>query len=104
MEVALACHARVALADANLGLPEVKRGFVPGAGGTQRLPRLIGPEAALKIIVPGEPVKATEALKLGFERAKSRRGVGDREWLARGVETDIEAFLRNIDANELKIC
>jgi 3-hydroxyacyl-CoA dehydrogenase len=56
----------VALADANLGLPEVKRGFVPGAGGTQRLPRLIGPEAALKIIVPGEPVKATEALKLGF--------------------------------------
>jgi 3-hydroxyacyl-CoA dehydrogenase len=66
LEVALACHARVALADANLGLPEVKRGFVPGAGGTQRLPRLIGPEAALKIIVPGEPVKATEALKLGF--------------------------------------
>ncbi|MFM7415731.1 MAG: 3-hydroxyacyl-CoA dehydrogenase NAD-binding domain-containing protein, partial [Alphaproteobacteria bacterium] len=46
--------------------PEVKRGFVPGAGGTQRLPRLIGPEAALKIIVPGDPVKATEALKLGF--------------------------------------
>jgi 3-hydroxyacyl-CoA dehydrogenase len=66
LEVALACHARVAASDANLGLPEVKRGFVPGAGGTQRLPRLIGPEAALKIIVPGEPVKATEALKLGF--------------------------------------
>ena len=66
LEVALACHARVALADANLGLPEVKRGFVPGAGGTQRLPRLIGPEAALKIIVSGDPIKATEAHKLGF--------------------------------------
>ncbi|MFM8613859.1 MAG: enoyl-CoA hydratase/isomerase family protein, partial [Alphaproteobacteria bacterium] len=66
LEVALACHARVAVADANLGLPEVKRGFVPGAGGPQRQPRLIGPEAALTIIVPGDPVKATEALKLGF--------------------------------------
>ena len=64
--MALACHARVAVADANLGLPEVKRGFVPGAGGTQRLPRLIGPEAALKIIVSGDPIKATEAHKLGF--------------------------------------
>jgi 3-hydroxyacyl-CoA dehydrogenase len=66
LEVALACHARVAVADANLGLPEVKRGFVPGAGGTQRLPRLIGAEAALKIIVSGDPIKATEAHKLGF--------------------------------------
>ncbi len=66
LEVALACHARVALASAQLGLPEVKRGFVPGAGGTQRLPRLIGGEAALKIIVTGEPVRAAEALKLGF--------------------------------------
>jgi len=66
LEVALACHARVALASAQLGLPEVKRGFVPGAGGTQRLPRLIGGEAALKIIVTGEPVRAGEALKLGF--------------------------------------
>jgi 3-hydroxyacyl-CoA dehydrogenase len=66
LEVALACHARVALADANLGLPEVKRGFVPGAGGTQRLPRLIGLEAALKIIVSGDPIKASEAHKLGF--------------------------------------
>lgn len=66
LELALACHARVALASAQLGLPEVKRGFVPGAGGTQRLPRLIGGEAALKIIVTGEPVSAAEALKLGF--------------------------------------
>ncbi|TCH98787.1 3-hydroxyacyl-CoA dehydrogenase [Roseococcus sp. SYP-B2431] len=66
LELALACHARVALASAQLGLPEVKRGFVPGAGGTQRLPRLIGGEAALKIIVTGEPISAGEAVKLGF--------------------------------------
>jgi len=66
LELALACHARVALASAQLGLPEVKRGFVPGAGGTQRLPRLIGGEAALKIIVTGEPVSAAEAKRLGF--------------------------------------
>ena len=69
LELALACHARVAVASAQLGLPEVKRGFVPGAGGTQRLPRLIGPEAALKIIVTGEPISATEAAKLGIINA-----------------------------------
>ena len=66
LELALACHARVASPSAMLGLPEVKRGFVPGAGGTQRLPRLIGGEAALKMIVTGEPVPAAEAQKLGF--------------------------------------
>ncbi|HEV7455458.1 MAG TPA: 3-hydroxyacyl-CoA dehydrogenase NAD-binding domain-containing protein [Roseococcus sp.] len=66
LELALVCHARVAAPSAMVGLPEVKRGFVPGAGGTQRLPRLIGGEAALKIIVGGDPVSAAEAQKLGF--------------------------------------
>ncbi|MBY0336207.1 MAG: enoyl-CoA hydratase/isomerase family protein [Acetobacteraceae bacterium] len=66
LELALACHARVAHPKAQLGLPEVKRGFVPGAGGTQRLPRLIGGEAAAKIIVSGDPVSAAEAARLGF--------------------------------------
>ena len=65
LELALACHARVAAPGAQVGLPEVKRGFVPGAGGTQRLPRLIGLEA-LRIIVGGEPVSAEEAERLGF--------------------------------------
>jgi len=65
LELALACHARVASRDAQLGLPEVKRGFVPGAGGTQRLPRLIGPEAAARIIISGDPIRADEALELG---------------------------------------
>jgi 3-hydroxyacyl-CoA dehydrogenase len=65
LELALACHARVAAPGAQVGLPEVKRGFVPGAGGTQRLPRLIGMEA-LRLIVSGDPVSSDEAVKLGF--------------------------------------
>jgi 3-hydroxyacyl-CoA dehydrogenase len=65
LELALACHARVAAPGGQLGLPEVKRGFVPGAGGTQRLPRLIGLDA-LRTIVSGEPVQAEEAHRLGF--------------------------------------
>ncbi|MBC7709777.1 MAG: enoyl-CoA hydratase/isomerase family protein [Rhizobacter sp.] len=58
LELALGCHFRVAVADAVLGLPEVKLGLLPGAGGTQRLPRLIGLEAALNVIVYGNPVAA----------------------------------------------
>ena len=53
LELAMGCHWRVALADAQLGLPEVKLGLLPGAGGTQRLPRLIGLERALNMIVSG---------------------------------------------------
>jgi len=65
LEVALGCHYRVAIAAAKIGLPEVKLGLLPGAGGTQRLPRLIGIEAALGIIVSGDPVPATQAAKAG---------------------------------------
>jgi 3-hydroxyacyl-CoA dehydrogenase len=65
LEVALACHYRVAIASAKVGLPEVKLGLLPGAGGTQRLPRLIGVEAALGMIVSGDPIPATQAAKAG---------------------------------------
>src|SRR5215469_5959334 len=60
-ELALACHFRVAVPAARVGLPEVKLGLLPGAGGTQRLPRLVGPEKALEMIVAGEPIGAAEA-------------------------------------------
>jgi len=60
-ELALACHFRVAAPGARVGLPEVKLGLLPGAGGTQRLPRLVGPEKALQMIVTGEPIGAAEA-------------------------------------------
>jgi 3-hydroxyacyl-CoA dehydrogenase len=65
LEVALACHYRVAIATAKVGLPEVKLGLLPGAGGTQRLPRLVGIETALGIIVSGDPVAAAAAAKAG---------------------------------------
>jgi 3-hydroxyacyl-CoA dehydrogenase len=58
LELALGCHYRVAAPGANLALPEVKIGLVPGAGGTQRLPRAVGVEHALNMIVSGEPVKS----------------------------------------------
>ena len=64
-ELALACHFRVAVAAARVGLPEVKLGLLPGAGGTQRLPRLVGPEKALRMIVTGDPIEAREALADG---------------------------------------
>ena len=55
-ELALSCHHRVALSSAKVGLPEVKLGLLPGAGGTQRLPRIIGIEGAINVMLGGEPV------------------------------------------------
>ena len=66
LEVALACHVRVVATGTRLGLPEVTLGIVPGAGGTQRLPRLIGVEAALDVIVGGKLLPAERALALGI--------------------------------------
>ncbi|MFW8564616.1 3-hydroxyacyl-CoA dehydrogenase NAD-binding domain-containing protein [Orrella sp. 11846] len=66
LELALGCEHRVASADAQLGLPEVKLGLLPGAGGTQRLPRFIGVQNALEIIVRGDPVSAQKAQSLGL--------------------------------------
>ena len=66
LETALACHYRVAVPSAKVGLPEVQIGILPGAGGTQRLQRLIGPKAALEMITSGRHVPAEEARKLGI--------------------------------------
>ncbi len=66
LEVALACHYRVAVPSAKLGLPEVKLGILPGAGGTQRLPRVVGVEAALPMIVSGDPILAKKAQAIGL--------------------------------------
>ena len=66
LEVALCCDYRIAAATAPVGLPEVKLGLLPGAGGTQRLPRLIGAEAAVQAIVSGNPIMAPEALTMGI--------------------------------------
>lgn len=66
LELAMACDYRVARAGTRLGQPEIKIGLLPGAGGTQRLPRLVGLDAALQMIVSGDPITAERALELGL--------------------------------------
>ena len=66
LETALCCHYRVAAPGARLGLPEVKLGLLPGAGGTQRLPRVVGVEKALQMVTSGLPIGAVEALEAGL--------------------------------------
>jgi enoyl-CoA hydratase len=65
-ELALACDFRVAGVEAQLGQPEIHMGTFPGGGGTQRLPRLVGPSVAKELIFSGEPVQAAEALRVGL--------------------------------------
>ncbi len=66
LELAMGCHYRIATPDARLGQPEVKLGILPGAGGTQRLPRLVGLKLALEMIAGGEPITAKEAHQKGL--------------------------------------
>lgn len=66
LELALACDIRIASENARLGLPEVRLGILPGAGGTQRLPRLIGKGKALEMLLTGEPIDAKEACRIGL--------------------------------------
>jgi 3-hydroxyacyl-CoA dehydrogenase len=66
LEIALACHYRVAVPSARFGFPEVTLGIIPGAGGTQRLPRLIGADEALELILSARPISAGTAVEYGF--------------------------------------
>jgi 3-hydroxyacyl-CoA dehydrogenase len=93
LEVGLACHYRVATKDAKLGLPEVKLGLLPGAGGTQRLPRAVGPELAVKMIVGGDPISAEVALKNGLI-----------EEIVEGPAAGGEAFARKVLAENRPLC
>jgi enoyl-CoA hydratase len=65
-EIAMACHMRIAAQKARFGQPEVKLGILPGFGGTQRLPRLVGRGVATQILLSGAPVRAEEALRIGL--------------------------------------
>ena len=100
LELALACHWRIAQRDAKLGLPEVNIGIIPGAGGTQRLPRLVGPEVAMEIITSGKHFDAQFGLDQGvFDElvdgdlragavAFARRAVSERRPLRVTSRTD----------------
>lgn len=87
LEVALSCHYRIAVPSAQFGLPEVKLGLIPGAGGTQRLPRVIGIAAAAPIVTTGDPIKADEALAVGLI---------DRMAGASSLDADALAFARDV--------
>ena len=65
-ELALTCDWRIAATDAKLGQPEINLGIIPGGGGTQRLPRLVGTGTALKLLFSGTPIDAAEALRIGL--------------------------------------
>ena len=86
-EVALACHYRVAVPSAVMGLPEVKLGLLPGAGGTQRLPRIVGVKAALEMVAIGDPIPAKKAADVGLVD----RVVGEDS-----LEADAIAFAKEI--------
>lgn len=81
-EVALACDFRIAEEHALIGLPEVKLGIFPGAGGTQRLPRLIGESRAKELIFKGEPISAAEAYRVGLVNQVAKQGQGVETALA----------------------
>src|SRR5258705_5457313 len=89
-ETAMACTIRVAAEHARFGQPEVKLGVIPGFGGTQRMPRLVGKGAALRLILSGEPISAQEAYRIGLV-----------DELAPGAEliARAEAILERITAN-----
>ncbi len=90
LEAALAGHYRIAAPEAVLGLPEVQLGVIPGAGGIQRLPRLIGLPRALEMITFGQPVKAAEALSLGLVDEV----VGSDELLAAALQAAQTVYFR----------
>jgi enoyl-CoA hydratase/carnithine racemase len=106
LELALACTLRVAGAQARFGLPEVKLGLIPGAGGTQRLPRLVGRGRALDIMLTGRQVPAEEAFAIGLVSRLAASGqageealvlAGELSWLSRPAQ---QAVIRAVDASQ----
>jgi enoyl-CoA hydratase len=89
-ELALACHVRIASTLAKFGLPEVKLGLIPGYGGTQRLPRLVGRGQALQMILTGEPIDGAGAVRVGLANA-----VVEPDALAGAARAMAAAMLKN---------
>lgn len=105
LELAMACTLRVASADAKLGVPEIKLGLLPGAAGTQRLPRLVGRGAAIDLLLTGRSVGGAEALQMGLIDRLADDGASAVETagalaasLAHGPREAYQAILRCVDA------
>jgi 3-hydroxyacyl-CoA dehydrogenase len=99
LELALGCHYRIAAPGANIALPEVKLGLIPGAGGTQRLPRVLGVEPALNLIVSGEPVKSELLAQLPGQKLFDRMAASPESLLEEAI-----AFARSVaDARPLPL-
>lgn len=101
LEITLACHFRVAQTGTRLGLPEIKLGLIPGAGGTQRLPRLVGMQKAAAMILSGDPIPAADALASGlideiFEGDPAAAGIV----FARGVLSAKRPLVRTRDRED----
>ena len=113
--MAMACDIRIAAASAKLGQPEINLGIMPGGGGTQRLPRLIGLEKATKMILSGRSVGPAEALELGLvhrvvpagellaeaERWVLEGGVAEQPWDRRGFRIPGGAKLNDMNVGRL---
>jgi 3-hydroxyacyl-CoA dehydrogenase len=107
LELALACDRRVATPRSKLGLPEIKLGLIPGAGGTQRLPRLIGVQEALQLMLKGDPIDAETALKLGLidsvilSGAQNARPVEGRPSEVEGKKRRVSQMSAKLDAGAI---
>ncbi|AYD65207.1 3-hydroxyacyl-CoA dehydrogenase [Achromobacter sp. B7] len=101
LELALGCHYRIALQGASLGLPEVKLGVLPGAGGTQRLPRLVGVERALTMIAQGDPIDTATGLDWGLLDAVVADNLPERAAAYARAKADAPLAGRNVGARQV---
>jgi len=103
LELALGCHYRIAAPGCNVALPEVKLGLIPGAGGTQRLPRVLGVEAALNMIVSGEPVKSEMLAQLPGQKLFDKMAASPESLAQEALAFAREMAARHADGSALPL-
>jgi 3-hydroxyacyl-CoA dehydrogenase len=103
LELALGCHYRMAAPGCNVALPEVKLGLIPGAGGTQRLPRVLGVEPALNMIVSGEPVKSEMLAQLPGQKLFDKLAASAETLAAEALAFATEVAARHADGSPLPL-
>jgi 3-hydroxyacyl-CoA dehydrogenase len=103
LELALGCHYRIAAPGCNVALPEVKLGLIPGAGGTQRLPRVLGVEAALNMIVSGEPVKSEMLAMLPGQKLFDKMASSPEALAAEALAFAKEVAAKHADGSALPL-